>query len=193
MEQNKFDLQQFSNAVKHIPFGHSGFQIENFISKKETPERAYRQIMLEMNDKLIALKQCEFRRKRIEIDIKELDIKIAISSGFEKQRAEVDLEEKLFTLSIENKLIEDAIIELNIYETLRKKFPQYTRQEFESSEYDYWKNRLLGEAKAQYLSSGRIDHGTLMTLEKINISVVKDEKNQLEVIIKPINQLESKI
>ena len=52
----------------NIPFGNSEYQIKTF-TENLTPERKYRFCLLQIDQKERALKECQFRRKKIEIDI----------------------------------------------------------------------------------------------------------------------------
>ena len=47
--------------------------------------------------------------------------------------------------------------------------PDYTREDFERGERQYWTARLLGDAKREIISSGRIAIGTMSSLENMGI------------------------
>lgn len=173
-----FNTEKFRN----VPFGNSVFQIQHFTDGSETPERRYRHCLLQLNQKYNALKECEFRRARLEIDCEELEEKINNSESFEKRRFEIDLLEIEHKLNIELKLIEDCGIEVLTYTNILEQLPKFTREEFESSEHKYWETRLLGDVKNEMLSSGTIDVGTIKSLGQIGIDIAKNESGQLVYI-----------
>jgi len=165
--------------MKQVPFGNSCFQIQNFIGNQESTERSYRHILLQLDAKNKAMKECYFRRKRKEILIREITEKIETASGFDKERLLVDFEEAEFYLEEEIKLIEDCVIEIKMYEKLLEGLPDFSREDFENSEMGYWKKRLFADAERELLSSGSINTGTLQSLEKIGVTFQKDEKGRL--------------
>ncbi len=64
-----------------------------------------------------------------------------------------DLQKAKFYLDKEIKLIEDCLIEIKVYEKLLGDLPEYTREQFEAAELEYWKTRLLGDARRNILST----------------------------------------
>lgn len=175
-------IEQFNN----VPFGKAGsaFQISMEINKHNTDSRKYRHILLQMRQKICALKECEFRRKRIKIDIEEIDDNLKNAKNFEKKRLEIDKEEKLFNLKMEEKLIEDALIEINCYKLHLEKIPEITREEFERNEYKYWKTRLEDDAKKELLQYGTVTVATSKQLESMGIQIAKNQNKQLMFVYK---------
>jgi hypothetical protein len=170
------------DKMKQVPFGNSAFQIANFIAQQETPERAYRNILLQLDAKRTAMKECEFRRRRREIDIAENEKMMITAIDYEKERCQVNIDEAKFYLDKEIKLIEDCIIEIKVYESLLEKLPAYSREDFENGELEYWKARLLGNAKREILSNNTISSGVLESLEKIGCVIARDEKGQFVLV-----------
>lgn len=167
------------DVFKNVPFGNSVFQIQNFTAGKETPQRRYRHCLLQLKQKYNALKECEFRRKRIDIDIEEIKGKLNSTKDFEKQRLEVDLEEKEYQLSNEIKLIEDCVIEVAVYKRILEDLPEFTREEFEQAEQEYWGKRLLNDARREIISTTSISPQTVESLENIGIIIGKNQKGQI--------------
>mgnify|MGYP000979502321 CR=1 FL=1 len=181
------DIKELSRAV---PFGNSAFQIVKFIVNEETPERALRVALLNYDAKMKALKESEFKRRRKEIDIAETKEKLQTAKGFEKQRLEIDLEEAEYGMAEESKLIEDALIELALYEKIIKALPEISREQFESSEQKYWATRLLKQAKLEIQSMGTITYGVIESLDKMGVPITRTDKGELAIpteVIKLIN------
>ena len=172
------DTISLQEKMRQVPFGMSIYQILNF-SEQISPERKYRHILLQIDRKLKALKECEFRRRRLEIDLRELYNKYDSSTLYEKDRIQIDIEEKEYNLESEKKLIEDAAIELQAYENILNSLPQFTREQFEQAEHDYWRQRLLNDAKREQLSSGSVSVGTLHSLEQTGLKIGRNPQGQL--------------
>lgn len=165
---------------KQVPFGNSVFQIMNFIASEESPERVYRKVLLQLDQKEKAMKECYFRRKRREVDIEEIVKKLeTVPEGFEKQRLEIDLEEAEFYLEDEIKLIQDCMIEIEAYKKILETLPDYTREDFENSENEYWKQRLLSSANRELLSTGVIGVGNIEALEKIGLKYHRTQDGKI--------------
>ena len=173
------DMSKLQDKMRTVPFGMSVFQIKNFNRGQETPERLYRNCLLQLNQKMRVLKECEFRRARYEIDIEEIDEKSKNSDGFEKRRMEIDRNEKVFNLEQEIKLIEDCYIECRTYVDILDQLPEFTREQFEGAEGVYWEKRLLDDAKYEVLSIGTIGKDTAKSLEQIGIMIGKNKKGQI--------------
>lgn len=168
--------------MRQVPFGNSAFQIMKFTTNHESPERSYRNILIQLDSKLNAMSECKFRRKRREIDIAENEEKLKTATGFDKERILVNMEEAQYYLEKEIKLIEDCMIEIKIYEKLLEDLPDYTREDFENSEYEYWKIRLLKDAKREILSNHTISAGVLESLEKIGCTIDRNEEGKFILI-----------
>jgi hypothetical protein len=167
--------------MKNIPFGNSQYQIK-FSSIHESPERTFRHVLLQLDQKEKALAECSFRRRRKEIDIAEITEKLNKTKGFKFQRLQIELDEAIFYQQVEIKLIEDCMIEIETYKNILKSLPEFTREDFEKSEPLYWKTRLLKTANMEIISSGTVSTGTLIALNQIGIEFKRNEKGLLECI-----------
>jgi len=169
-----------------IPLGNSIFQIQNFIVTG-TPERKLRTCLLQLKQKETALKECLFRRRRYEIDLRELNEKLAmISTNYERDRLQIDIEELNFKLDSEIELINDCVVEIAVYRRLMEDLPKATRLDFENAEYEYWKERLINDAKHEVTATGSVSKGTIESLEQIGIRIGRDQNNQIAYEITPI-------
>lgn len=148
--ENSHDvIAEIENAFFDIPFENSKFQTESFvIGGQITPERAYRAIGLRMHAKLRALNEAKFGRMKEQIDLDEIDYKIQSASidNFEKRRQEVKKQEILSNRKWTDKLINDALQELNVLYEHFKKLPKYTRSQFEQGEKLHFEQRLNRQA-----------------------------------------------
>ena len=173
------DLSKIQKKMRSVPFGMSVYQIEKFNRGQETPERLYRNCLLQLSQKIRALKECEFRRKRYEIDLEEIDERLKTAVGFERRRLEIDREEKIFNLDGEIKLIEDCYIECQTYVRILDELPEFTRDQFENAEGVYWERKLLNDARHEVLSGARVSSDTIAALEQIGVVVGRNERGQV--------------
>jgi hypothetical protein len=186
-------LAEIEQAMFNVPFGNSSFQNNYLINSFETGSRKYRHILLQMQQKLKALKDAEFSHKRNQVKILELEFKIAKAKGFTKTLLEIDLEEKKWGIDFSKKLIEDAIIELNDFYKAFSQLHKYTREEFEAEEKEYWSKRLTKEAQLSISATGRIDVGTQSTLLQIGIDPISAQQELSVVNIDAINKIKEEM
>ncbi len=145
--ETNFDniIQEIDKAFYDIPFENSQFQTENFvIGNSITPERAYRNIGLRMSNRLRALEEARYNLEKENIDIEELQEKIndPTTDKYDKRRFQLDIEHKINNRSFTSKLINDALIELNVLYAHFKSLPKYTREEFEAGEQQHFTAKL---------------------------------------------------
>jgi|SRR3990167_904724 len=138
-------IKEIEEAFFDIPFENSQFQTEHFvINAALTPQRAYRAIGLRMNNRLRALREAQFSRMREDIDMEELRAKAddQTVSKYDRRRAEIDILQKLSNRAFTEKLINDALAELNVLYAHFKRLPRFTREEFEVAEQTYFRESL---------------------------------------------------
>lgn len=171
MNMQKYDralIQKLEDQFYDIPFGNSAYQVEQFVLNEQmTPARAYRAIglnMLSIIDTLklnIYKKQCadvklKYREKRL----RQLDPETAKA---ELLALKIDWE-KDQTSSL-NKLINDAIMELNAYYEELRKYPEYTRNAFEDQEKLHFHLKLNRQLETQ-------DNGAVASLLNVQVDSI---------------------
>lgn len=167
-------IDELNQAFYDIPFENSQFQTENFvIGASITPARAYRAIGLRMSSKLNALREAKYSRLRMDIDIEELQEKVndPNTNKFDKRRAELDIQEKLEGIPYTDKLINDAVTELNILYKHFKALPKFTRDEFEVEEKLHFEQRLQrqlmgGNGAQESLMNMSTDYNNILGFEE---------------------------
>lgn len=144
--QNTDDiLNEVERRFYDIPFENSDYQNETFlILAQQTPARAYRTIGLRMSTKIQAIKELKYGRQLDQIEIEEYQATIddLDSTPFEKRKAQVEINKKKSGHNYTNKLLNDAIHDLNYMYTWLQKFPEYTREQFELEERDHFLSKL---------------------------------------------------
>lgn len=144
-ENSQDVIAEIEQAFFDIPFENSAFQTEAFvIGGQITPERAYRSIGLRMHAKLRALNEAKFGRMKEEVDLDEIEHKL--NSGelnqFDRRREEIKKQQILSQRNWTDKLINDAISELNVLYKHFKSLPKFTREQFEQGEKLHYEQRL---------------------------------------------------
>ncbi len=138
-------MSKLEEAFYDIPFENSEFQTRVFVlAAQQTPGRAYRALGLRMFSKLQSVKEYVYNSKKTEIDIMEKQdlINNPTTSKYDRMRAELDLARIEDARSFSEKLVNDAIHELNVLWREFQKFPKYTREQFEAEERGHFELRL---------------------------------------------------
>lgn len=160
-------LEEVERLSFDIPFENSRFQTLAFVvAAQQTPGRAYRAILLRMDDRIRAVKHFMFSKRRAEVDRDEKLAKIQSedTSEFDRRRLQIDLEELSSGEVASKKLLNDALVELGVlYEEL-KKLPEYSRASFEAEEETHFKLKLTRQVNTR-------GNGALESLENMNIDM----------------------
>lgn len=170
-------LKEIEEAFFDIPFENSAFQTEAFvIANQMTPERAYRAIGLRMHKKLTAIREYLLDKESTQVDIDELESKIADpnTNQFDRRRHEIDIKKKKVNFTFSEKLLNDAVVELNVLYKHFKALPKYTRQQFEQGEHRHFLER--NSRQAENISGG--GEALLNMLTDIN-AIANFENNYL--------------
>lgn len=150
-EDNTVDvIAQLEKAFWDIPFENSDFQTEKFvIAAQITPERAYRAIGLRLLSKLQVVRNAQFAARKRNIKLGELRDKLtdANTTKWDKELAQVEIEEIESGINYSNKLLNDAIRELNVLYAHFEKLPKFTREQFEAAEETYFTQSLVRQIK----------------------------------------------
>lgn len=138
-------LQELEGAFFDIPFENSDFQNQAFVvAAQQTPGRAYRAIGLRMFAKIRAVKEYQFQQEQNQIDIDENEAKIADqdTSEFDRRRLRLNNAKIIDGKTWGEKLLNDALRELNCLYAEFKKLPKYTRAQFEEEEFSHFERKL---------------------------------------------------
>ncbi len=138
-------LSEIQDSFLEIPFGNSDFQIANFIINAGlTQERAFRAVCLTMREKIISLNEAYYNQKRLQVDLDELQAQVddQTTGQFARKRAEIEIEYKISQQRDNEKLILDAIHEVEVLKGFWERLPHPTRKQFEAAEEDYFKISL---------------------------------------------------
>lgn len=142
-------IKEIHNAFWDIPFENSAFQTENFVLAAQiTPERAYRAIGLNMIKKLTVVQEVLINREKGKIEDLQMQEKLNSPDldKYEKRLIELELQKRQINKPFSDKLLNDALVELNLLYTHFKSLPKYTRAEFEAGEQRHFLENLNRQA-----------------------------------------------
>lgn len=146
-------LKELEEAFYDVPFENSAYQNKVFVlAAQHTPARAYRALGLRMLSKINAIKELKYKRQLEEVEIDELNevITDSISTSFAKRRAQIEIDYKLDGHNYSNKLLNDAVTELDLLYLEFKKYPKYTREQFEAEEVEHFTKHLMFQNQTQH-------------------------------------------
>jgi len=188
MEENKMNIKE---KIKEIQQSRSTYQIEKFvIGQHHSPEMQYYQLCLETNGIIQAIAETELRIKKIQAEAEELQ-----ATG--KKSDAIEAEIKLLAIEgLETQLI-GSKRELAVFEAMFEQYPDYTREDIEAAQKEYWETRLTRVAQLQMLSrQGGVDWAQLeavwqagiMDSALVEIPTLNHIIKDLELIEVPIEQ-----
>jgi hypothetical protein len=150
--ENVMDVEaEAEEKMDILPLFQSEFQLFNFCLTKGAVDEfgVFKKSKLELQNRLNSLRSLGFAYDRLKIDIEELKSIIRTSKDkFEKRRREVDLREKLFSLSNLEKTATSIYSEFccikNIFMGLYEEFKD---KDFNALEVEYWVNKYRQDIK----------------------------------------------
>lgn len=141
-------IDNFLLLVEEIPWGNSDWQNKQAVINMElTPERAYRHASLRIINRLQALNESYYQIKKDSIQIERLQRKIdTVTDDLDKEEAQIEIELIVSRKSYQQKLIKDAIREIESLSPIIKSIGKLTREQFENAEAGHfemkYKNQL---------------------------------------------------
>lgn len=133
-------FSRFIAQIEAVPFGNSDYQNRQAIVNGEmTPMRAYRHAALRITNRLNALMESHYHLRRVNIELQQLAQKITPDmNALDRELVEIDIEQKRATLPYIQKLIADAIGEIESLYPIIEKMGTVTRKQFELEEHEHF-------------------------------------------------------
>jgi hypothetical protein len=176
-------IEELEQSFLEIQQPRTSYVIEKFVvGQHDTIEMQFSQCVLEIQIKVANLKRAKLGKRKIEIQIKELEDK-----GTEIDQIDADL--KRIDLQEQDLAVLGALRELEALYKIYQSFPKkYTRKEIDDAQENYWKLRLDRQAQQDLQATGRIGVGNSEALRQINLTgtpkldhIREVEKKYLEV------------
>lgn len=176
-------IEELEQSFLEIQQPRTSYVIEKFVvGQHDTIEMQFSQCVLEIQIKVANLKRAKLGKRKIEIQIKELEDK-----GTEIDQIDADL--KRIDLQEQDYAVLGALRELDALYKIYQSFPKkYTREEIDNAQESYWKLRLDRQAQQDLQATGRVGVGNSEALRQINLAATPKldhirevEKKYLEV------------
>lgn len=151
-------------AYSDIYQGRTNYQLKHFvIGQHRKPQQQYIQILLEAKSLSSSITGNKLKLKKLNAEIEELK-----ATGKKSDAVEAEIQE-LSKPEIENQ-IKSAERELSYLEELYDQFPEYSREEIEKAQAEYWEDRLIRVAQLQMLGNQTgVSWGQLDALHQADI------------------------
>jgi hypothetical protein len=206
VEQVEASDDRFWSLLESVPFDRSAFQIERLVVNHLTPGRTLRSALLELSEKAQALHKASFDRQRTQVKLRQnrrklVELRAKTMTDDDQDDAElieIDVRELEFNIKVQNKLVNDALREVQTILNILAALPAYTRETFEAEEGEYWQRRFVFQARNEILERGTISVGTLESLQKTGtepefamLTIKSQVESNLAALQKPASELVS--
>jgi len=158
------EIMNIQDAIKEIQQSRSRYQIEKFVvGQHDSPEMQYYQLCIEANGTSDAIKETELRIEKLKAEADELR-----ETGKKSDAIEAQIKE-LGVPSLETQLIGQRR-ELAFMEELFSQYENYTREDIEAAQPEYWRNRLMRVGEMQMLAKqGGVDWAHIQALYQADV------------------------
>ena len=158
------ETMNIQTAIKEIQQSRSRYQIEKFVvGQHDSPEMQYYQLVIEANGTTNAIAETELRIQKLKAEADELRETGKKSDSIEAQIKELSIPE------FETQLIGQRR-ELAFMEELFSQYENYTREDIERAQPEYWRQRLMRVGEMQMLArQGGVDWAQLEALYQANL------------------------
>lgn len=135
----------------------TNYQLKHFvIGQHDSPQMQYKQILIEAQSLLMRIRQTE-------LGIEITRLKIAHLEESEKQKKQLKAKKLKLDLALTSRVLEGAKQELAYLYELSKNYPDYSNDDIEADQENYWQLRLTRQAEndrisiEQGISSGNVE------------------------------------
>lgn len=154
-------IEQIKAAIAEVQQPRSRFQLEKFVvNQHPTVEMQYFQTLIELQDMFYKYESAKITMQITEAKIKKLRSTKDEIDELKAQKLELGLEQTKFGLIGAEREIAHLV---DIWKSFEK---QYTREEIESAQSHYWKQRLTNNVNAMLIGEGRINPAHIESLDQ---------------------------
>lgn len=157
-------FEEIEKAIREVQQPRSRFQLERFVlGQHPTPEMQFYQTCIELQDMIY-----KYRLAKINVQKQELKIARLRESGDELK--ELKAQEIELGLAQTKTAMFGAEREIAHLVDIFNAFPkQYTREEIEQAQPDYWKARLTGNARAMLMGGTSVNPAHIESMKQAGI------------------------
>lgn len=174
-------LDRLKAAFRAIQMPRTPFVLEHFVAGQHDGEPArYAQVVLELQDKYYAVRRAQIGRARLVDRIAALRRRLWWPVGRRERAREVELLE----LDLEQQdlavlgAIREAAALLELWQSFDR---QYTREELNAAQPEYWMKRLTRQANQDVTATGRVGVGNQEALRQIGMAVTPELNHVREI------------
>jgi hypothetical protein len=172
-------FDEIENAIKEVQQPRSRFQLERFVlGQHSTPEMQYYQLCLELQDMIYKYKLSQINTKKSEVKIERLRSSGDELDELKAQEIELGLANAQYAIVGAQRELAHLI---DIWDTFDHK---YSREEIESSQPEYWQERLTNNAKAMLMGGSSVNPAHIEAMEQAGVLdsfVAEVEKTKKEL------------
>lgn len=158
-------LEIFESKTKgYINKGRTNYQIRHFvIGQHDTPEMQYHQIIVEAQAIYLNLQHMEIDKKILETEIERQSKSEDIIEVYKSEKNKIDLNHLKLS-------IQAAKEELKTLYLISLEYPEYTNEDIENNQEEYWEKRLFKQAESEILGNQKgISSGNIMAMLQANL------------------------
>lgn len=155
-------VKELEEAILEIQMPRSPYVLKHFVvGQHDTEPQAYAQALLELSIKQTNIQRAILNKKKIQLKIEELEKKGTELDAIEADLMRIDMKEQdLACLG--------AVREFEALYKIWKGFGKnYTREELDAAQEEYWIKRLTRQAQQDLLAYGRVGVGNQEALKQI--------------------------
>lgn len=170
------------DAFAAIQQPRSDYAIQNFVvGQHDTDTRKYSQCVIELQVKYGAIRRALLTERKLQIEIKKL-----LDSGDEIQQ--IEAEEKQIDLDETRLAMQGAFREFECLYAIFRSFPkQFSHEELQAGEVEYWHKRLNRQAAQELLAGGRVGVGNQEALAQIG-EFYNGEQNDVDRVLASLSE-----
>lgn len=168
----KETFSKFIEMVSDVPFGNSDYQNRQaIVNDEQTPMRAYRHAALRITNRLQALMEARYSVMKADVEIRKLKRRLLTESDdLERDLLHIEIEQKQATIPYTEKLVSDAIAEIESLYPVIEKLGAVKRSDFEAEESEHFRLNFAASGKA-LLDANRPDlYEAITGLPKVSLS-----------------------
>jgi len=164
-------------AFDEIQMSRTPYQLEKFVvGQHDTEEQRYAQCVCELQIKYDVIRKALLGREKLQIEQAKLELKASQKKDPSDSRIKkIEAEIKGLEIEEQDRAMKGALREFAalyaIFKTFKK---QYTREELNEAQPEYWQRRLTRQANQDLMANGRIGVGNHDALRMAGMAAVPE-------------------
>jgi len=160
-------------AFNEIQMARTPYMLEHFVVGQHlTREQQYAQCVCELQIKYDVIRRALLGREKLQIERAKLEREaMGIEDSGDRRIKSIEAEMKALDVEGQDRAMKGALREFTALYAIFKTFDkQYTREELNKAQHEYWPKRLTMQANQDILATGRVGVGNIDSLRMIGMS-----------------------